>query len=74
MWLARPLDGRDKKARRKAGLFLIVYNPTTCRLLDNLHDPVCARIDENSAVVHYRVAVIVHTIFRRHLVIGDAGI
>jgi hypothetical protein len=32
-----------------------------------------ARIDQNRAVIHDRVAVIMDAIFRRHVIIGNAG-
>src|ERR1700738_4716805 len=41
-------------------------------LLDDLDNPVGARIDQNRPVVHDRVAIFPGAIFRRHVVIGDA--
>src|ERR1700738_2267372 len=41
-------------------------------LIDDLDNPVGARVDQNRPVVHDRVAIIPGAIFRRHCVIGDA--
>jgi hypothetical protein len=41
-------------------------------LLDDLDDPMGARIDQNRTVVHDRVTIIAGAVFRRHLIIGDA--
>src|SRR5471032_3095582 len=41
-------------------------------LLDDLYNPVGARIDQNRAVVHDRIAIVPRAIFRRHVVIGNA--
>jgi hypothetical protein len=41
-------------------------------LLDDLDNPVGARIDQNRAAVHDRVAIVPDAVFRRHVVIGDA--
>jgi hypothetical protein len=43
-------------------------------LLHDFDDAVGSRVDQNRAVVHHRVAIIAHAIFRRHVVIADAGL
>src|SRR6202453_3492238 len=45
----------------------------TIALLDDLDDPAAARLDQNRAAVHDRVAIIPYAIFRRHVIIRDAG-
>jgi hypothetical protein len=41
-------------------------------LLDDLDDPVGARIDQYGTVVHDRIAIVAYAIFRWHIVISDA--
>jgi len=43
-------------------------------LFHDFDDAMGSRIDQNRAVVHHRVAIITHAIFRRHVVIGDTGL
>jgi hypothetical protein len=40
-------------------------------LFDDLHNPVGARFDQDSAAVHHRVTIVPNAIFRRHIIIGD---
>src|SRR4029079_2819408 len=42
-------------------------------LLDDFDDPARARLDQHRSTVHDRIAIITHAVFRRHVVIGDAG-
>jgi hypothetical protein len=42
-------------------------------LLDNFDDATLARFNQHRRLVHHRIAIVAHAIFRRNIVIGDAG-
>jgi hypothetical protein len=50
------------------------WSGATSLLLDDLHNPVSPRFDQNRTAVHDCIAIIVGAIFRRHVVIGNARI
>ena len=61
---------QDMDARDKRGHDELLRGPLV--LLDDLDNPVRARLDQDGTAVHDGVAIIVHPVFRRHVVIGDA--
>ena len=42
------------------------------RLLDDLHDPVRARINQHGAVIDYCIAIVPHAVLSWHFVISNA--
>src|SRR5215204_7404932 len=63
----RPRCSRQR-SRGRAG-----WSPPGIRLLDDLNNPVSARINEHRPVIHDRVAIIANAVFGGHLVVGDAA-
>src|SRR3954470_1535429 len=60
------LAAPQRKRPRRSGAVSIL------RLVDDLNDSMCGRIDQNSTIIHNRVAVFRHAILSRHVIIGDA--
>jgi hypothetical protein len=56
-------SAETKRPSRKTTLVL---------LFNDLDDAACSRFDQNRATVHHGVSILVYTILRRHVVIGNA--
>src|SRR3954453_15948184 len=68
LWIHRPPALPDVPQSRKPPRLAACVSP----LLDDLDDAMRARIDQHGTIVDHRVAIVAHTVFRRHVIVGDA--